>query len=207
MGSDETFKTQAALAVTFAASFTHTEAKGQPFGEPSAVAVGPSGNIFVADGSRLHDRILEFNAKHEYLRQFGSAGSGAGQFNQIGGIAIDASGDLYVSDSGNNRVEEFNAEGKYLSKFGCLRLRATGSCRLRARSRLTSGDIWVLDAANYRVEEFSSDRRIHLQVRRKRAGRRKTRLGDRPRRLGREPVRLRTLQRQSPGVLQRLANT
>ncbi len=156
-GSDGTLKTTPSCSAEgFCASFTHTEAKGRPFGEPSAIAVGPSGNIFVADGSHLHDRILEFNAKHEYVRQFGSPGSGQGQLNYIGGIAINASGVLYVSDSGNNRVEEFNEEGKYLSQFGAY---GSGSGQLSSPSAValdSSGDLWIIDQGNYRVEEFSS---------------------------------------------------
>ena len=61
------------------------------FSEPSAVAVDPSGDIWVAGG---HDQVLEFNSKHEYVRQFGKEGSGEGQFKGIGGIASDSSGDI-----------------------------------------------------------------------------------------------------------------
>ncbi len=153
-GSDETFNTLTTPSLT--ASFTREEANGRPFGEPTAIAVGPSGNIFVADGSRFHDRILEFNSKHEYVRQFGSAGSAEGQFNQIGGIAINAFGNLYVSDSGNNRVEEFNAEGTCIGQFGSF---GSGNGQFDYPTGVAidaSGDVWVLDASNYRVQEFSS---------------------------------------------------
>jgi hypothetical protein len=157
-GADETFKTLAnCTAEGFCASFTHDEAKGLPFGEPTAVAVGPSGNIYVADGSRSHDRILEFNSKHEYVRQFGSAGTGNGQFNEIGGIAIAASGDIYVSDSGNDRVQEFGPEGKYERQFGSY---GSGNGQFHHPSGIaidSSGDVWVIDSYNYRVQEFSSE--------------------------------------------------
>ena len=78
-------------APTYAASFTHSEISESPFGEPSAVAVDPSGNVWVAGG---HDQVLEFNSKREYVRQFGKEGSGEGQFKGIGGIASDSSGDI-----------------------------------------------------------------------------------------------------------------
>ncbi len=153
-GSDETFTTS---AVTFAASFTHDKAKGLAFGEPTAIAVGPNGNIYVADGSRFHDRILEFNSKHEYLGQFGSAGSGPAQFNQIGGIAVNPlSGDLYVSDSGNDRVQVLSAAGVYETQFGS---HGSGNGQLWYPTGValdSSGDVWVLDNYNDRAEEFSA---------------------------------------------------
>jgi NHL repeat len=50
--------------------------------------------------------------------QFGKEGSGNGEFTHPTGVAVDeASGDVYVLDSGNNRVEKFDAEGNYLSQF------------------------------------------------------------------------------------------
>jgi len=154
-GADETFKTARCTAEGFCSSFTHDEANGRPFGEPTAIALGPSGSIYVADGSRFHDRILEFNSKHEYVGQFGSAGSYEGLFNGIGGIAISASGDLYVSDSGNDRVQEFSPSGGTLGQFGSF---GSGDGQFDFPGGIAidpSGDVWVLDSENYRVQEFS----------------------------------------------------
>jgi prepilin-type N-terminal cleavage/methylation domain-containing protein len=45
-----------------------------------------------------------------YLFQFGSSGSGNGQFgNYFGSIAVDTSGNVYVGDPGNYRVEKFSS--------------------------------------------------------------------------------------------------
>src|SRR5262249_46308459 len=50
---------------------------------------------------------------------FGSAGSGAGQFQTPVGVAIQqASGAIYVADSGNARVQKFNAKGQFVTAFG-----------------------------------------------------------------------------------------
>src|SRR5215469_4874453 len=50
---------------------------------------------------------------------FGSAGSGAGQFQTPLGVAIQqASGGIYVADSGNARVQKFNAKGTFVTAFG-----------------------------------------------------------------------------------------
>jgi hypothetical protein len=53
---------------------------------PKDLAVDSSGNIWVADPGNT--RVQEFNSSGSYLSQFGSAGTGNGQFNGLNGIAI-----------------------------------------------------------------------------------------------------------------------
>jgi autotransporter-associated beta strand protein len=58
-----------------------------------------------------------------FLYNFGSAGSGDGQFGAtgLGGITVDqADGLIYVADGGNNRVEMFSTSGVYQSSFNGL---------------------------------------------------------------------------------------
>jgi DNA-binding beta-propeller fold protein YncE len=53
------------------------------------------------------------------LSNFGSQGSGAGQFQGPRGVAVDqASGDVYVADSGNARVQKFDATGTFIAAWG-----------------------------------------------------------------------------------------
>jgi hypothetical protein len=48
----------------------------------------------------------------------GSEGGGAGQLRSVFGAAIDASGEIYVRDFGNNRVQKFSPDGHFLLTFG-----------------------------------------------------------------------------------------
>ena len=50
--------------------------------------------------------------------KFGSSGSGNGQFNAPYGIAVDSTGNIYVSESLNHRVQVFDSNGVFLRKFG-----------------------------------------------------------------------------------------
>jgi len=50
--------------------------------------------------------------------QFGSAGSGDGQFGDPFGVACNSRGDIIVVECGNNRVQVFNKAGKFSFKFG-----------------------------------------------------------------------------------------
>lgn len=53
-----------------------------------------------------------------YDLAFGSAGTGNGQFAEPGGVTVEAGGDVWVVDKGNNRLEKFGPDGEFLTKFG-----------------------------------------------------------------------------------------
>ena len=137
------------------------------FNRPVGVAVSPSsGDVYVTDPQ--NDRVEKFDSSGHYLSQIGcasgacSSGSGNGQFNGPVGVAVDpSSGDLYVTDRGNERVELFDSSGNYLSQFGC----ASGACRSGSGNGQFFGldslaidpsndDVYVIDPGNNRVEKF-----------------------------------------------------
>jgi YD repeat-containing protein len=86
-------------------------AKGTGNGEfvqPSQVACEPVGNdVYIVD--KGNSRIQEFNGSGSFLNKFGISGSGEGAFSAPVGIAVGASGVVYVGDSGNNRISKWKA--------------------------------------------------------------------------------------------------
>lgn len=52
-----------------------------------------------------------------YNSQFGTAGTGDGQFGNIAQVALDSSGNVYVSDTTNDRVAKFNSSGAFVSNI------------------------------------------------------------------------------------------
>ncbi len=68
-------------------------------------------------GQHLCRRRLRQRARGEvrptgkWIKNWGSRGTGQGQFNIVHGIAIDAQGNVYVGDEGNKRVQVFDTEG------------------------------------------------------------------------------------------------
>lgn len=82
------------------------------------IAFAPGGRIFIADGYG-NARILEYSAKGERVRQWGTAGTGPGQFNLPHGLTI-SKGILYVADRQNGRIQRFDLEGKYLGEWNHL---------------------------------------------------------------------------------------
>ena len=54
----------------------------------------------------------------QFMFQWGSNGAGEGQFSGPHGIEVDAQGNVYVVDTGNNRIQKFTSEGKFLLTWG-----------------------------------------------------------------------------------------
>jgi tripartite motif-containing protein 71 len=83
---------------------------------PEAVAVGPLGDVYVAD--QLGYVVQKFTAAGAFETEWGSYGGGHGQFGPIGGLATDAAGNVYVVDSQNNRIEKFDPNGNFITSWG-----------------------------------------------------------------------------------------
>ena len=90
--------------------------EGESFSRPTDVAWDAQGNIYVADGYG-NARVAKYDRNGKWLKNWGSRGTGQGQFNIVHGIAIDAQGNVYVGDEGNKRVQVFDTEGTFKTQF------------------------------------------------------------------------------------------
>ena len=70
------------------------------FDKPTDMAVLPSGDIFVTDGYG-NRRVVHFNAKGEYVNEWGQEGSQPGEFALPHSIVADSKERLYVADREN----------------------------------------------------------------------------------------------------------
>ncbi len=83
--------------------------------EPAGLAIGPDGLIYVAD--TWNQRIQVFSPGGLFVRQWLVEGWFA-QTNERPYIAVDGSGNVYVTDPEAFRVIVFNGVGDYLYSFG-----------------------------------------------------------------------------------------
>lgn len=97
------------------------EVGGQPspcgrFCSTTDVAFAPNGNVFIADGYR-NARILEYTPQGKKVREWGTAGTGPGQFRLPHSIQVDGNGVVYVADRENGRIQRFDLEGRYQGEW------------------------------------------------------------------------------------------
>lgn len=83
--------------------------------QPSDIAVGPNGYIYLVDG--VNNRIIVLDNRGTKKFAFGKAGAGMGQFNHPLGIDISDKGRVFVADTGNHRIQIFELDGKFLNMF------------------------------------------------------------------------------------------
>ncbi len=84
-------------------------------------------------------RVQVFGLDGTFIRMFGGAGSGPGQFNEEVGLALDADGNVWVADTWNNRIQELEPQRRAA--------RASSRARTAGRARaVTNKPYLAVDA-------------------------------------------------------------
>lgn len=83
------------------------------FNMPTDVAQLSDGSIVVSDGYR-NARVVHFDAKGRYLKEWGRSGKAEGEFRLPHAIATNHEDHIYVCDRTNARVQIFDATGALL---------------------------------------------------------------------------------------------
>jgi len=89
-----------------------------------------------------------------FVTAFGTAASGNGQFLFPTGVALDRSGNVYVSDNGNGRIQKFNSSGAFLAAWGS---QGSGDGQFEFPIGVAidaAEDVYVTDYEDGRVQKF-----------------------------------------------------
>jgi DNA-binding beta-propeller fold protein YncE len=130
---------------------------------PAGLAVDNENRFLYVCDTDL-DQVLVYDADPPYrlLRTIGRAGSKhelttPGDFSRPTNAAVDEEGNLYVSDTFNDRVEIFDADGKFIREFGKAGDGPGYFARPKGLAIDRDGHIWVADAVQDRVQVFTPE--------------------------------------------------
>lgn len=128
------------------------------FVAPAGVAVDSAGNIYVTESfsDRTNDFVQKFNSSGTLLTSWGTQGAGNSQFFGAAGVAVDASGDVYVADPGNHRIQKFTSAGAFITKWGSNGAGDGQFSGPQGVSVDSSGNVYVADTLNNRIQKFDS---------------------------------------------------
>jgi streptogramin lyase len=131
------------------------------FNLPESVAVDAAGNVYVADNGNNAIRKIAPAGLVSTVAGNGSAGStnGAGasaSFNSPFGIAVDASGNIYVADAGNNLIRKITSAG-VVSTFAGSGSKGAGDAAGTAATFNTPAAVVVDAAGNVYVSDENNN--------------------------------------------------
>ena len=157
-------------------------ATGSPLGGPAGLALDAVGDLYIADGggdggNPYVEKVTPAGALSiiagDGTRALPSAGPATGSpLEDPTGVAVDASGDVFIADPASNLVVKVTPAGT-LSLFagksnGAAGAPAAGSAtrsHLDAPTGLatdSAGDLYIADAANERIEEVTPADRLSV---------------------------------------------
>lgn len=144
---------------------------------PMAVTAGPDGSVYISDAANSRIRRVAADGKIQTVAGFGGGdGLGGAGFVGDGGpaeksklftpvdVKIDAGGNLYLSDSGNNRIRVIRG-GTIATIAGTGQAGFSGDGRAATAAELNTpakiaiakdGGIFIADRANHRVRKIDA---------------------------------------------------
>ncbi|HWW89742.1 MAG TPA: hypothetical protein VNY35_03050 [Solirubrobacteraceae bacterium] len=125
------------------------------FTHPPGGGIAVAGNfVYVADSG--NNRIERFNLEGGEATEWGTRGSGPGQFSYPRGVAANE-GEVLVADDDNHRIEKFDPNGVFQGAVGS---QGAGPRQFGFPYGITlnaAGDAYVADDINHRIVKLYAD--------------------------------------------------
>lgn len=133
---------------------------------PGGLAVDDENRLlYVTDAEQ--DLVFVFDADPPYtlIRKLGKEGTKhastvPGEFSKPTGVAVDQDGNVFVSDTWNDRIEVFDAEGNFIRAFGKPGDGPGYFARPKGIAVDGDGHVWVCDQVQGRVQVYSPEGRL-----------------------------------------------
>jgi DNA-binding beta-propeller fold protein YncE len=110
-------------------------------------------DVYVSDTK--NNKIVQYTSAGTFVREWGSFGSGPGQFNRPWGVAVDSgTGNVFVVDTGNGRVQVFSGVGIFIRSFTDPRISKAAGAPAGIVFEPNERVVWVTDPVGYIVLKF-----------------------------------------------------
>jgi len=137
--------------------------------DPVGVAIDTTNRfLYVVDTQQ--DQVIVYDADtYKLLRRIGTGGknhtlTSPGDFGAPQGVAVDSDGNVYVTDTLNDRVEIFDADGTFISTFGKNGDGPGFFERPKGIAVDSDGHIWVADEVQDRLQVFNKEGQLLTYV-------------------------------------------
>ena len=102
--------------------------------------------------------------QYQFLNKFGEKGSEDGQMISPHSIDIDKDGNIYVTDTGNDRIQKYDNDGKFILQWGEEGTEDGQFDKLHDVYADPSGQyVYTLELKNHRVQKFTPDGKFILK--------------------------------------------
>jgi sugar lactone lactonase YvrE len=128
---------------------------------PRDAATDAAGNIYVAAYQQDHvDKfppVVGNTCPQSVNGGWGTSGQLNTQFKRPYGVAVDASGHVFVADSDNERIQEFTGTGSYLNTYGAAQPPNGGGDFFQLRRvAVANGQVYGADLWGLHIDRFTA---------------------------------------------------
>jgi DNA-binding beta-propeller fold protein YncE len=121
---------------------------------PTSVVLDGDENLYLAD--EYFNKVTKYDREGNPITEWGTKGSGDGQFNQPSGLLIQDQL-IYLVDSRNNRIQMYSLDGEFQGQWGSGG-DGEGEFNLPwGISDDSEGNIYIADWRNDRIQKFDSN--------------------------------------------------
>lgn len=156
---------------TFGYSGDGASATAAELSYPTGIALDTAGNIFIADTYSEAIRKVNTSGIISTIAGTGTQGYGGdgaaatgAKLNLPTGVAVDASGNIYIADAGNQRIRKVNVSGTISTFAGTGTTGYSGDGGPATSAKLASpngvgvdasGNVYIADEGNNRIRKIS----------------------------------------------------
>ena len=138
--------------------------------DPGGIAIDNENRlVYVADAEQDIVQVYDADPPYNFVRTIGKIGTkhtatAQGEFAKPTGVAVDEDGNLFVSDTWNNRIQVFDADGNFIRAFGRSGDGPGYFARPKGIAIDVDGHVWVADGMQDRVQVYTPEGKLLIYM-------------------------------------------